>query len=110
MQVTHEVTIYGASDDLIEVEGDVRDEFYVSEEGGTVLVIGPNGEVVKVRCGLGDVWTATPQTVRGQVGIEQGPRPDGGEHGDMAVTLRFGLADSDMPRPVLVYQLPEDEN
>lgn len=108
--VNHEITVYGASDDLIEIEGDVRDEFDVPAKGA-VLVIGPSGEVVKVVCELADAgWTATPQIVRGgsTVGIEQGPRPDNDEEGDMAVTLRFSLAE-DTER-VLVFLLPEDQD
>lgn len=43
----HSVTIYGASDDLVEVEGDVREEFSAYEDGYRFLAFG-DGSLVRL--------------------------------------------------------------
>jgi hypothetical protein len=57
------VTIYGASDDLIEVEGDLREEFYALDEGGMSLAFG-DGTILDVRYDDHGIWRIT----RGFVG------------------------------------------
>lgn len=67
------VIIYGASDDLIEVEGDVSEEF--SHNGGdeVVLVVGGHGQLVLVSVFMdpsGD-WSTSAKILRpGQRGKE----------------------------------------
>ena len=47
------IKIYGASDDLIEVEGDFREEFYYYEDS---LIIVSDGTVVSVVYGDKGIW------------------------------------------------------
>lgn len=67
------VKIYGASDDLIEVEGDVREEFYSvtlnddDDEGG--LLAFSNGTVLRIVYTREGLWRITP--VAGEVSVEQ---------------------------------------
>lgn len=44
-----EITIYGASDDLVEVEGAVREEYTLDMEGTRLRLTAPDGESL-------DVW------------------------------------------------------
>lgn len=99
------VTIYGVSDDLIEVEsteGSISDE-YPCDGAGKLLVIGPSGEVVEVIVALDECWSATARAVRGNsfTKIETAARPDSPESGDMAIRITF----DDHSPPPLVYQL-----
>jgi hypothetical protein len=49
-----EITIYGTSDDLIEIEGDLREEFNVYEP---VILAWPNGSRIRATYGLdAGVW------------------------------------------------------
>lgn len=70
------VTIYGASDDLIEVEGATEEEFNVDTSGGTVLVVGPNSSVARVHVWMDDEgdWQAAIKAVRGNFKQEVVPR------------------------------------
>jgi hypothetical protein len=73
------IKIYGASDDLIEVEGgaDGCDEFN-GEEG--VIVLQPTGDRFRVKYGVDNraVWDVTHEHVSGQlqVSIEEAPEGD----------------------------------
>ncbi|MFJ1510937.1 hypothetical protein [Cellulosimicrobium funkei] len=49
MTDTAPITIYGASDDLVEVEGAIREEFELGMEGTRLRLIAPDGESL-------DVW------------------------------------------------------
>jgi hypothetical protein len=55
------LTIYGASDDLIEVEGDIRDEFYTTSEceddNGDLLALS-NGCIFRIK--YDGCWRITP--------------------------------------------------
>ena len=85
------VVIYGASDDLIEVEGDVREEFSTDGEGGeSVLVVGSKGEIVKVTPRLNDWWSAEAQIIAGEgVTVMQVVRPGHEPGGDMGVQVNM---------------------
>lgn len=52
--------VYGASDDLIEIDGDVRGEvgYYGSEEKGGALVVCDDGTILEVKYGKGGqgIW------------------------------------------------------
>ncbi len=54
----HEVAIYGASDDLIEVEGDAPGCDEYNAEEATFVVTGANGSAtrVEVKYGAGGCW------------------------------------------------------
>lgn len=86
------ITVYGASDDLIEVEGEVEEEFYC-DESGTILLIGSSGAVVEVYVELESEWSATARIRRpgprgNKVIVTTIPRPgEHGEDGDMAVAI-----------------------
>lgn len=76
-------TVYGASDDLIEVEGDVREEFYVlgSEEENYLAF--SNGFVIKVTYDYRDgVWRIAP--IVGSVQVDQAPANDEANYSDRA--------------------------
>lgn len=86
-----EVIVYGASDDLIEVDGAIIDEFDVPGEG-TVLIITPGGGVIEVRCELGGDWSAAASLRRNDTDYllttETVDRPGfEGENGDMAIKI-----------------------
>lgn len=59
------IKIYGASDDLIEIEGDINEEFEATPEGnfiglsnGTMLSVFYNGDwIIRIRQGEGKVWS-----------------------------------------------------
>lgn len=71
------VKIYGASDDLVEVDGDVdgADEF-CCEEG--VIAFAPSGDLFHVKYGEDGVWDITHKHASGrlQVSIIQAPTGD----------------------------------
>lgn len=89
------VVIYGASDDLIEVEGDANEEFSTDGAGGvSVLVVGGHGEIVKVTPLLGAWWSAHAQIIapgpRGhEVSVAQVARPGREPGGDMGVQVNM---------------------
>lgn len=51
------VTIYGASDDLIEIEGDLSEEFSLGSDAGR-LALG-DGTILDFRCDTFGVWRFT---------------------------------------------------
>lgn len=75
------VTIYGASDDLIEIEGDIREEFnalggFLAFNDGNVLRIDYTGE---------GIWRITPTSYgKGEVVIEQAVSSDDDNYSDRA--------------------------
>jgi hypothetical protein len=52
------VTLYGASDDLIEVEGDIREEFgcYGATDDGPLHVAFSDGTLASIRYGDEGIW------------------------------------------------------
>jgi hypothetical protein len=62
------ITIYGASDDLIEIEGDVREEFYTTSEceddDGELLALS-NGCIFRIK--YDGCWRITPVVMRAGV-------------------------------------------
>jgi hypothetical protein len=78
------ITIYGASDDLIEVEGDIREEFGHDGEHPALLAIS-DGTLLRVVHDAEGVWRIS--TVRkGSAAITHVPGQDDREHTDK-VTL-----------------------
>lgn len=53
------VEIYGASDDLIEIEGDIEEEFYY-KEGERNLLAFSNGSVLEIEYTPQGMWRVTP--------------------------------------------------
>jgi hypothetical protein len=56
------VTIYGASDDLIEVEGDIEEEFNPPEDGEPTFLAFSDGTILRVEYGAKEsaFWRITP--------------------------------------------------
>lgn len=101
-----QVIIYGASDDLIEVEGDYYEEWsYEDYQKPAVIVIGEDGSVVQVRLRLSDVWSANVRLVRAgskatEVSYTVVPRPGHSADDDQA-------AEVVVPGKPLVYKVVE---
>lgn len=53
------VTIHGQSDDLIEIEGDIEQEFMSAYEDDEILLIFSDGTVLRVKYDKGGVWRIT---------------------------------------------------
>ena len=87
------VLIYGASDDLIEIDGDVYEEYsYDDDERATIVVISDSGGVIEVTPVFGENWTAEVKLLRPGASGEEitynvVPRPDSPEDGDLAVEV-----------------------
>jgi len=56
------VSVYGASDDLIEVDGDIREEFgwYPSDDDKPALLAFSDGTVLRIVFGEAGIWRITP--------------------------------------------------
>lgn len=80
------VTVYGASDDLIEVEGALREEFsYQSDDDGDGdLLAFSNGVVLRVRYSDSGVWRITPVVGESRVTIDLAPEDDEDNYSDRA--------------------------
>jgi hypothetical protein len=83
------ITVYGASDDLIEIEGDIVEEFpyrlgdNADDEGD--LVAFSNGTILKIRYTNDGIWRITT-VVRGagDIDIVQAPEDDDRNYTDRA--------------------------
>ena len=62
------LTIYGASDDLIEVEGDISEEFTALDDDGSLLAFS-DGTVLRVRYTRDGIWRIEP-LARGTARLE----------------------------------------
>jgi hypothetical protein len=81
------ITVYGASDDCIEVDGDFSEEFnYLGNGGGSALLAVSDGTILRIE--FGEVWRITP-VVRGTaiVEIEQAPEDDEDNYTDRATLI-----------------------
>ena len=84
------IEIYGASDDLIEVDGDIREEFNPKsddfETDGDLLAFS-DGTVLRVKYGAGGVWRIT-QVAKGSAAFSkvEAPEDDDSNYSDR-VTL-----------------------
>jgi hypothetical protein len=72
------VTIYGASDDLIEVDGSVYEEFAADEDGNYLAC--SNGVVVHIVYAESGVWRITP--VVGEINVKQAVGDDDDNYSD----------------------------
>jgi hypothetical protein len=85
------LTIYGASDDLIEVDGDISEEFaYLGEDrhpnsGDGDLLAFSDGTVLRITYTASGVWRIAP-VVRGSADlkIDQAPEDDDDNYTDRA--------------------------
>lgn len=78
--------IYGASDDLIEVEGDIREEFSGSQvdDQGTYVYVS-TGDVLRMRLEV-EGWRAQV-VIMGNSYTKVVPRPDRPDSGDEAIEV-----------------------
>lgn len=82
------ITIYGASDDLIEVEGDVTEEFNALakglEEGGHAIACS-DGTLLRIEYTESGVWRIAPVVKgSGELSIVQAPEDDDENYTDKA--------------------------
>jgi hypothetical protein len=83
------LTIYGASDDLIEVEGTIDEEFNPRDVDSLIAV--SDGTLLRIRY-VDGVWRITPVT-RGaaDLRIEQAPEDDDRNYSDRATLTGINL-------------------
>lgn len=97
------VIIYGSSDDLIEIEGDVTEEFYAlaeynngEEECGAFLAFS-DGTLLRIRYDEGGVWRITPVSVpqMSMLDVQQSPEmaDDKDGYSDVATLSTVGRVD-----------------
>ena len=78
-------TIYGASDDLIEVDGDLYEEFSYQDDGAGDLLGFSDGTLLRIRHDEEGVWRITPIRIGTKLeGVEQAPADDDKNYSDRA--------------------------
>lgn len=82
------ITVYAASDDLIEVEGDIREEFSTIDLPGGLLgglLAFSDGNVLRITYTVSGVWRISPVAYGlGDVAIEAAPENDEDNYTDRA--------------------------
>ncbi len=83
------VTIYGASDDLVEVEGDVREEFSAlgneNFDGDGGYLAFSDGTILSIVYGDRGVWRIVPIAEgSGELSVKQAPVGDEDDYSDIA--------------------------
>lgn len=81
------ITVSGSSDDLIEIDGDISEEFEygVAEDDSGDLVAFSDGTVLRIWYGDAGVWRIMPIAYgTAFVGIEQAPENDETNYSDKA--------------------------
>lgn len=78
------VTVYGASDDLIEVEGAINEEFTLGNDETGDLLAFSNGVVLRVAYTSDGVWRVTPLAGGSRVTVEFAEGPDSDNYSDRA--------------------------
>jgi hypothetical protein len=78
-----EITIYGASDDLIEVDGDITEEFNPGDDPS--LIACSDGTILRVTFDHNGIWRITP-VVHGTAAltVAQAPEDDDNNYTDRA--------------------------
>lgn len=81
------ITVYGASDDLIEVDGDISAEFPSRNAEGSLLAFS-DGTVLRIHFMPAGIWRIHP-VVNGSGGltIEQAPENDDSNYSDRAIAV-----------------------
>lgn len=83
------VTIYGSTDDLIEIEGDIREEFTYScddEKSDGDLFAFSDGTLLRVKYTDSGIWRITPVVRASELTIEQADETNVSNYSDR-VTL-----------------------
>lgn len=88
-----ELTIYGASDDLIEVEGTLREEFnvYLDLDSDVLYLAISDGTLLRVRYDESGIWRFTPIVV-GSSDIDIKLGVDDRNHSDIVIMTGEDLA------------------
>lgn len=84
--MTENVTVYGSSDDLIEVEGGIREEFtYAEEDRDGDLLAFSDGTILRIQYEQTGIWRISP-VVNGssELSIKQAPEDDDSNYSDRA--------------------------
>ena len=77
------ITVYGASDDLIEVEGDVEEEFGAYDEDAGLLMVCSDGTVLGIIFDKGGCWRITPRSTGwGIFSKVEASGPEGDDYSD----------------------------
>lgn len=82
MADANQIIIYGASDDCIEIEGAISEEYNLDENRGTVVLESPAGETLEVTLEFKTDWIITLPPVGEDLSnlvpwpVEFGDRPD----------------------------------
>ena len=79
------VVIEGSSDDLIEIDGDIREEFYANGEEEDSLLAFSDGTVLRIIYPDSGVWRISPVVSgHGTLVVEQAPEDDDEVYSDIA--------------------------
>lgn len=80
------VTAYGSSDDLIEIDGDIREEFTAAFDGEDNLLAFSCGVVLRIRYSDQGIWriAVVHEEEPGLVEIVQAPEDDEDNYSDVA--------------------------
>jgi hypothetical protein len=79
------ITVYGHSDDLIEVEGDIHEEFDIDHDGHGKLFGFSDGTIIQVEWTKVGIWRITPMIKgSGELTIIQAPVDDDSNYSDRA--------------------------
>lgn len=78
------IRVYGSSDDLIEIEGNIREEFYSDDEGN--LLAFSDGTVLRIIYSDEGVWRISLVTANSdsECSIEPAPEDDEDNYSDVA--------------------------
>lgn len=80
------ITVYGASDDLIEVEGDIREEFNALDESDGDILAFSDGTILRVVYTNDGIWRITPlKRGSGELTVTQAVKGDEDNYSDRAV-------------------------
>lgn len=92
------ITVYGASDDLIEVEGDITEEFDI-DHGGPIFVFS-DGTVIQIEFSKVGIWRITPMVYgTGALTVVQAPLDYDANYSDRATLdadIRWVVRGSDI--------------
>jgi hypothetical protein len=76
------VTVYGSSDDLIEVDGDINAEFYAGVGDDGDLLVFSDGTIVRITYTEAGVWRIAAVTQQSPGSLVQAPEDDDDNYSD----------------------------
>lgn len=79
-----QITIYGASDDLIEIDGDINEEFNVLGKEKSILAFS-NGTVLRMEYGDDGTWQIRPLVVTEEFEFHPAVSADDDNYSDTVV-------------------------